>query len=223
MSFAEIFEMRCQGATLNWRSLNTGDPVDRRSHVLLIIIIFLLSIVLSCSPALSHFFVYDRSRILSGEIWRLFSGHLVHFSTSHLLLNLGGFAVLWMLLHQFKALPSISKLLFSAALIGLGLLLFAPAITSYGGLSGLVTMVAVLLIFELVRTRHRAVAIFLFSLLVAKIVRDFVQPDAQFIQFSTTTHTAPFAHLLGVIAAGFIGSRPSARRQHSIASPAGVI
>src|SRR5437868_2545981 len=32
----------------------------------------------------SGWFVYDCEAILRGEIWRMFTGHWVHFSTSHL-------------------------------------------------------------------------------------------------------------------------------------------
>src|SRR5580698_8778088 len=40
--------------------------------------------VVAAVPEWSEWLVYDRRAILSGQIWRLFTGHWVHFSTSHL-------------------------------------------------------------------------------------------------------------------------------------------
>ena len=49
---------------------------------------------------LSGMLVYDRFLILSGEIWRLVSGHLVHFSKGHLLSDLLTFAVVGLIIES---------------------------------------------------------------------------------------------------------------------------
>jgi rhomboid family GlyGly-CTERM serine protease len=152
-------------------------------------------------------FVYDRSQILAGQFWRLVTGHLVHFSTSHLLLNLGGFVSLLSVLYRFKMRVSMLRLVLASGLMSLGLLVFAPNISTYGGLSALVTGLAVVFIMQIAQTKHRAVALFLLLLLTGKVLRDFLYPGAQFIQYSTATHTAPLAHVLGAVGAMAMVSR----------------
>jgi rhomboid family GlyGly-CTERM serine protease len=80
---------------------------------------------------------YQRSAVMQGEPWRLLSGHLVHLSWSHMLMNLLALALLWALLGETLTLAAWSLLLLSCALFdGLGLLLFNPAVEWYVGLSG---------------------------------------------------------------------------------------
>ena len=40
---------------------------------------------------------YDRAAIAGGEYWRLLSGHIAHLGIRHLLLNLGGLLLVWLL------------------------------------------------------------------------------------------------------------------------------
>ncbi len=40
---------------------------------------------------------YDRAAIAGGEYWRLLSGHIVHLGFRHLLLNLAGLLLVWLL------------------------------------------------------------------------------------------------------------------------------
>jgi membrane associated rhomboid family serine protease len=40
--------------------------------------------VVAAFPGWAGGLMYDRQAILDGELWRLFTGHWVHFSTSHL-------------------------------------------------------------------------------------------------------------------------------------------
>jgi rhomboid family GlyGly-CTERM serine protease len=81
---------------------------------------------------------YQRASILSGEWWRLFTGHLVHLGWSHLWLNLAGLLLIWalvgraMTLRQWLLLISLSLIL-----ISVGLLLWLPNLMWYVGLSGM--------------------------------------------------------------------------------------
>lgn len=80
---------------------------------------------------------FDRNAILSGEIWRLFTGHLAHLSWSHLLMNVLGLALVWALFD--RCLPTkrwLHTLLFSALGISLMLLVVDSHIRWYVGLSG---------------------------------------------------------------------------------------
>jgi membrane associated rhomboid family serine protease len=44
-------------------------------------------------PSLAGWLVYDRRGIWVGQVWRIFTGNLVHFSQSHLVFNLLVFGV----------------------------------------------------------------------------------------------------------------------------------
>jgi rhomboid family GlyGly-CTERM serine protease len=88
---------------------------------------------------------WDRSAILQGQVWRLWTGHLVHVSGSH-----AGADVLALFATGSLAEPLLGArrfaltLLGGAALVSLGLLAFAPALAEYRGASGLATLTAVL-------------------------------------------------------------------------------
>ena len=46
--------------------------------------IVFLAVVVTNVPRLSELLVYDRRAILNGELWRLLTAPLVHFSASHI-------------------------------------------------------------------------------------------------------------------------------------------
>jgi rhomboid family GlyGly-CTERM serine protease len=45
--------------------------------------------------------MYDRLAITDGEYWRLLTGHLAHLGYSHLLLNLAGLVLVWLLVGRY--------------------------------------------------------------------------------------------------------------------------
>jgi len=94
----------------------------------------LLLLLQPFKPAL----IYLRKPILAGEVWRLWSASLVHLDYVHLLLNLTGF---WLLMFLCATRFSLKFLIFSIFLgasgVGLGLLLFHPAVQWYAGFSGI--------------------------------------------------------------------------------------
>jgi rhomboid family GlyGly-CTERM serine protease len=80
---------------------------------------------------------YDRDAILHGQWWRIISGNVVHLGWPHLLLNLAGLILVWLLFRRALTTRSwILVTLASAAAVGAGLLLFDPALHWYVGLSG---------------------------------------------------------------------------------------
>ena len=80
---------------------------------------------------------YDREGILNGELWRVFTAHLVHLGWNHLLMNLAGLFLIWALFGRMLSNRAwIAVLLLAAVAITLGLLFFNPLIRWYVGLSG---------------------------------------------------------------------------------------
>ena len=80
---------------------------------------------------------YDRAAVLSGEAWRLVSGHFVHADWTHLAWNLAGLLLVFALFaREHSTRGWIAVMLASTAAIALGFLLFEPDLAWYVGLSG---------------------------------------------------------------------------------------
>lgn len=92
---------------------------------------------------------FDRAAILTGELWRLVTGNLVHWSAEHCLLDVAAFAILgWIyeppIRRQFQqsnnplrilcSLPAV--LLATSCGVGLTVFFLQPAMLTYRGLSG---------------------------------------------------------------------------------------
>jgi len=90
-------------------------------------------------PGLASQMVYDRSAILSGEVWRLLTGNWVHFSPSHLFYDLLALGIAGWIIER-RGYPHFGHLCVLAAVgIGTALLAIRPEVQSYGGLSGVAT------------------------------------------------------------------------------------
>lgn len=85
----------------------------------------------------SQWLRFDRSGVLNGELWRLISGHFVHLGWSHLVLNVFGLILIWLLFNKTASDRRwLSVLLVSAMGISLLLLWLNPNLQWYVGLSG---------------------------------------------------------------------------------------
>lgn len=81
---------------------------------------------------------YERSALLTGEGWRLLTGHLVHLGPRHLALNLAGLGLIWLLCGRILgAWQWLGLSVFSMLGISLAFLLFEPQLAWYVGLSGM--------------------------------------------------------------------------------------
>jgi rhomboid family GlyGly-CTERM serine protease len=80
---------------------------------------------------------YERTGVLDGEYWRLISGHFVHGTTQHLLLNLAGLGLVAVLFARDYSVRAWSVvLLFSIVAIDLGFVFYEPHLSWYVGFSG---------------------------------------------------------------------------------------
>jgi rhomboid family GlyGly-CTERM serine protease len=81
---------------------------------------------------------FNREKVLSGEVWRLWTAHLVHTNSVHFVLNVTAAALLYIV---FSSKLRLNRLAFYglvfAALISVALLWVYPFIGWYNGLSGL--------------------------------------------------------------------------------------
>jgi rhomboid family GlyGly-CTERM serine protease len=155
-------------------------------------------------PAAQGSGLYGRPAILHGEWWRLWTGHWVHFSASHLAWNLAVVlgAGAWLERRHQGLLFGFTLL--AAPLISLTLLLGEPAMQTYGGLSGLATGVVVLLALTELGRRGRDGAWWrgLLILVAAKITFDATQTTTLFAGFGTqAVRSSVLAHAAGAAAA----------------------
>ena len=162
-------------------------------------------------------FAYDRTAILHGEWWRLWTGHWVHFSVSHLAWNLIVLLGAGAWLERLQPGRLRRYALLAAPVISLAFLLGEPAMQTYGGLSGLATGAVVLL--TLVRLGQdqaaRAWWIGVLALVGLKIVFDASHAVPLFSSFaSQNVRTSGLAHAAGAVAAVAF-ALPSLVRPHS--------
>lgn len=88
-------------------------------------------------PQLASQLQYDRVAVNQGQWWRLFSAHLLHTNHWHLLMNLAGLLVIFLMHGPHYCCSRLLFLMVSGfALIGLLLWLWSPATSYYVGLSG---------------------------------------------------------------------------------------
>lgn len=81
---------------------------------------------------------YDRPAIADGEYWRLLTGHFVHLGYQHLLLNLAGLLLVWLLVgrhHNTRQWYAVSAT--CIAVMSLGFWILDADMRWYVGLSGL--------------------------------------------------------------------------------------
>ena len=176
------------------------------------------AVIIAASPALQALLVYDRPAILRGEIWRLFTGHWVHFSTKHLLYDVGVFVIAgWMI--ESRGQKNFGWLcLLSPWLIGLSLLIFAPNLITFGGLSGIGTAAVIYWALNgLIRERRwRCICAIVLCASAGKIVYEFACVGFVFMDFGDSRITSvPLNHLMGAVAAGLVHFFTSAKARAS--------
>jgi rhomboid family GlyGly-CTERM serine protease len=80
---------------------------------------------------------YERAAILEGEVWRLFTGHIVHFDLRHLVLNLAGAGLMVLLFATGYAFRHwLWILAASVVAIDVGFFVLEPQLLWYVGVSG---------------------------------------------------------------------------------------
>jgi rhomboid family GlyGly-CTERM serine protease len=175
--------------------------VARQFPVTLAIAALCLLLALGGDTAASAL-AWRRAAIADGEAWRLWTGHLVHFSLSH-----GAADVLALLATGMLVEPRVGARRFAlllavaAACISAGLLACAPALQEYRGASGLAMLAAALaasLYWHRAPGRRQWVA-GAALLLAAKIAWEAGAAGAAFANLPAGVSVAWQAHLLGAV------------------------
>ena len=172
-----------------------------RLPLLLFAVPAMLVALASASPG---WLVLDRDALADGELWRLWTGHWVHFSASHLLWNLAVLVTAGTWLERVRPGALIRHALVAPPLIGLAILAGEPGLQTYGGLSALATGTVVLLALQQWRTpgANRWFWAGVLALVALKCVGDLLHLGPGFARYDeATVRTSTTAHAAGAIAA----------------------
>ncbi|MYM82669.1 rhombosortase [Duganella sp. FT50W] len=165
------------------------------------------------STAVAELLEFDRHAILAGEIWRLWTAHLVHYSAQHALID-GATA----LVAGAIALPALGwrrlclTLALAMPLISTGLLLLAPDCLVYRGASGIAVLLVVLaarVLWPRAGTMARSTLLLLAVALPGKIAAEALGYAAPWSDLPADVRVVWQAHLLGAILALMIKLSPS--------------
>lgn len=176
----------------------------RNSHLPLIICATALLIQLGGSEA-SVWLRYDQEGILNGELWRIVSGHLVHLGWPHLLMNVLGLLLIWLLFgHFIKPRNWVWICLASTIGISAGMLLFNPELKWYVGLSGVLHAMFVAGAVVSIRAGYRAEWLLLAALTAKLAWEQLVGPlpgSAEFAGGNVIVDAHLYGAISGLIAA----------------------
>lgn len=142
---------------------------------------------------------FSREPVWAGEIWRLWTGHLVHTDVFHLLLNLSPALIIY-----FAFFPTIRgvELLLCASLfcplISVALLMFYPAIDWYNGLSGLLHALVAYFSIRLACTQSRIYWAAL-VLVWTKILVETLAAQSGYVSFIGDMRVINEAHFIGAL------------------------
>jgi rhomboid family GlyGly-CTERM serine protease len=159
-----------------------------------------LAAIAYCSPMLSEFLVYDRQAILNGEMWRIVTAPLVHFSASHFFWNVLALAATGFAFTAERYRGLVVVCLLAAVLPGMLSLLTLPELGRYGGLSGLATGAAAYfcLCSALAKRNQRLLWVAVLICMAAKITVETVTASPLFAHAGDVSFRVfPLAHIAG--------------------------
>ena len=113
---------------------DAGSPRPRRLPWL-VAGIALASVVIQLVPSLRSTLLYDRVALSQGQVWRLWTGHLVHFGWPHLVVDAGLLLIVGWFAERLYPVFTRCALLLMPAFISGCLYWLDPAMLRYGGLS----------------------------------------------------------------------------------------
>jgi rhomboid family GlyGly-CTERM serine protease len=167
-------------------------------------LLILLSAACFFVSSIQNFLIFDRSAIIQGEIWRLFTGNAVHFFFFHALFDIAILILAYCLVEKIyiQKLEWVAVLCFCC--IGPFLFFLDPSLSIYGGLSGIASGCFLFAIKVNYITSNTSIKYFYGLVLVLCLVKVFLElllDDSMFVQLPSNVRNVPLSHLLGYIIA----------------------
>lgn len=162
------------------------------------------AVLVALASASPGWLVLDRDALAAGQIWRLWTGHWVHFSVSHLLWNLAVLLAAGTWLERVRPGTLLKFALVAPPLIGFAILATEPGLKTYGGLSALATGAVVLLGLHQLRTPDAPRLLWsgVLALVALKCGGDLLHLGPGFARYDeAAVRTSTTAHAAGAIAA----------------------
>ena len=112
------------------------DILDLRRFPWVYLVVTLSAGIITASPTLRAALIYNRAAIGHGEIWRIWTGHMVHFGWPHYLADGALFLVIGWALERAHPICGRISLILLPLVVSASLYYFDPSMNVYGGLSG---------------------------------------------------------------------------------------
>lgn len=142
-------------------------------------------------------FEYAREQIMTGQIWRLWTGHFVHGHMTHLVFNaIAAAALFFMFMSRVRKAELLTCALAFPVLISFALLLLYPDLAWYRGLSGVLHPVVGYFCVRFARTESKLYWLGL-VMLGAKVVVEALRAQAGHQGELAGMAVATQAHLVG--------------------------
>jgi len=149
---------------------------------------------------------YERSAVLSGEAWRLVTGHLVHADLVHLGWNvLGVLIVAFLFARDYSWRQWLVILGVSTATTDLGFLLLEPQLEWYVGFSGVLHGLMAAGLVGWFRTSRDGITWIVTGLFAAKLAWEHFSGPLPFTAASLELPVVHEAHTYGAIGGGLAG------------------
>ncbi len=166
------------------------------SHVLWLIL-FVVSLILQINWVDNWRF--NRGLVEQGDVWLLFSGHIVHLNWSHWALNMAGLALVAFFFSSHASFKQwLTVIIVSACMINIGLWWWMPEIRTYVGLSGVLHGLFLYGALREIRF-YPTSGYVLTSVLIAKLTWEFFNGALPGSEDMTGGRVLTEAHLLGAI------------------------
>ncbi len=170
----------------------------------LTLFLLVLSLLATVDPQIGAAWILERHAVLQGELWRIFTCHLVHFTPTHLCYNLIVLAAAGWLVEKKSRVLFLFLYMTAAIAVCMALLVQHPGMQYYGGFSGVgcgFVLYNALLLVEQPGPWQVTGWIILIALPAKVIVEFFTQGSLLPYPGELEFFTMPLSHYAGMLAA----------------------